>query len=134
MNESFGNLKQEMKDEIKKLEGTIGYITHEVKQINDKVVVTENKTEEMVKRKTRDRVLQQHFVEGLKIDNKDVIILNEIPSRLLCKRKEYLLLAQKLSQKKTFIDGTFLEDVIFTFKQQRFKPLSSESKKFLGNK
>ncbi|KAL8203214.1 UNVERIFIED_CONTAM: hypothetical protein K2H54_044827 [Gekko kuhli] len=46
MNESFGKSEQEMKDDVKKLEGTIGHITEEVKHVNDKMVAIENKIEE----------------------------------------------------------------------------------------
>lgn len=47
-------------------------------------------------------------------------LLKKISIQILCKRKEYTFLPEKLKQKKVLIGGGKLEGV-FTFKQQRFR-------------
>ncbi|KAJ7317138.1 hypothetical protein JRQ81_003300 [Phrynocephalus forsythii] len=51
-----------------------------------------------VKKNTRDRILQLHSKNKFKIDNKDVIVLKEIPQRILQRRKDFTFLVQKLKE------------------------------------
>lgn len=68
-----------------------------------------------VRKKIRDKVLQQHFETRLKIDNIDVIVLKEIPQQTPHKRK-----SSKRTQKRIQFRWNTPEGVTFTFKQHRY--------------
>ncbi|XP_042299887.1 A-kinase anchor protein 9-like [Sceloporus undulatus] len=73
-----------------------------------------------VRKQTRDQVLQQHYEITLKIAVKDMVVLKEIPERILHSRKEYGFLADKLKQKILFIMERSKE-MTFTFEQSKFQ-------------
>ncbi|XP_061477683.1 uncharacterized protein LOC133382042 [Rhineura floridana] len=74
-----------------------------------------------LKRKTRNTVLQHHFNNGFKIDGKEILVMKEIPIRLLRKRKEYAFFTEKLKQCKIQFRWDIPDGVIFTFRQQKYR-------------
>jgi len=52
-----------------------------------------------VRKVTKEQILRKHYNSRLNIEGVEIIVLKEIPSRILRKRKEYLFLTNKLRAK-----------------------------------
>lgn len=74
-----------------------------------------------VRKVTKEQILKKHYSDRLNIAGKDIIVLKEVPLRILRKRKEYSFLTDKLKQNNILFRWERIEGVSFTFKEQRFK-------------
>lgn len=78
-----------------------------------------------VRKKTRHQVVQLHFNTKLGLNNTEIIILKEISIRILCKRKGYWFLTNKLKQKRISFHRDKWGKVILTSNQQIGSQLNS---------
>ncbi|XP_042315874.1 uncharacterized protein LOC121926725 [Sceloporus undulatus] len=74
-----------------------------------------------VRKQTRDLVLQQSFKSKLIIENKEIMILKDIPGKILRRRKDYNFLVDKLKNYDIPFKWEEIEGLQVSWKQKKFK-------------
>nr|GEZ82414.1 hypothetical protein [Tanacetum cinerariifolium] len=86
-----------------------------------------------VRQRTRDKVLQQHSKSRLKVEGVHIIVLKEIPLRILQKRKSYAFLVEVLKKKNITFRWGKLEGVIVKLHGKTYRlDTIQKAKEFLG--
>lgn len=69
----------------------------------------------------RDQIIQLNYEQSLEIDGEELIILKDIPLRILKKRNEYKPLAELLRNNDITYRWDRLEGIIFRYKLETFR-------------
>lgn len=105
-------------------------------RVNSKYAELHNKPRDVLvefsRRKVRDLVLQTSYDIKFDINGVEIMVLKEIPVRILKKRKEYGFLTDILKRNNVSYRWERLEGLCVTFQQKRFKLTTiSKAKNFL---
>ncbi|XP_042320574.1 uncharacterized protein LOC121929267 [Sceloporus undulatus] len=79
-----------------------------------------------VRKQTRNLVLQQSYKTKLLIDGNEIMILKDIPGKILKRRKDYNFLIDKLKKYEIFFKWEEIEGVQVTWKQKKIRLNSIE--------